>query len=97
MGSQPPAQLSECSAENSRSLDRLRSPKMLDWTWRDLYKAASVELDPTIRRIRVKVAADAIKARASDAGIPSEERRELGNALAILRRLKPELREPQMH
>jgi len=70
---------------------------MLDWTWRDLYKAAIVELDPTIRRIRVKVAADAIKARASDAGIPSEERRELGNALAILRRLKPELREPQTH
>jgi|HubBroStandDraft_6_1064221.scaffolds.fasta_scaffold1081118_1 hypothetical protein len=69
---------------------------MLDWTWRDLYKAAIVELDPTIRKIRVKVAADAIKARASDAGVPAEERRELGHALAILRRLKPEQNEPQL-
>jgi hypothetical protein len=69
---------------------------MLDWTWRDLYKAAIVELDPTIRKIRVKVAADAIKARASDAGVPAEERSELGHALAILRRLKPEQNEPQL-
>jgi hypothetical protein len=63
---------------------------MLDGTWRDLYRAAILELDPALRRIRVKVAADAIKARASDAGVPSDERRELGDALATLRRLKPE-------
>jgi hypothetical protein len=62
---------------------------MLDETWRDLYRAAIIELNPGLRKIRVKVAADAIKARASDTGVPALERRELGNALATLRRLKP--------
>jgi hypothetical protein len=69
---------------------------MLDGTWRDSYRAAILELDPALRKIRVKVAADAIKARASDAGVPACERRELGDALATLRRLKPEMHESQM-
>jgi hypothetical protein len=63
---------------------------MLDGTWRDLFRAAIIELNPGLRKIRVKVAADAIKARASDTGVTIQERRELGDALAMLRRLKPE-------
>jgi hypothetical protein len=62
---------------------------MLDFTWRDLYTAAMVELDPSIRKIRVKAAANAIKARASEAGVSGHERKELGDALATLSRLTP--------
>jgi hypothetical protein len=69
---------------------------MLDGTWRDLYRAAILELDPALRKIRVKVATDAIKARASDVGVSGEERSELGSALATLRRLRPEKPEPRV-
>jgi hypothetical protein len=61
---------------------------MLDFTWRDLYTAAMVEVDPAIRKIRVKAAANAIKARASEGGVSGHEREELGHALATLSRLK---------
>jgi hypothetical protein len=67
---------------------------MLDGTWRDLYRAAILELDPALRKVRVKVAADAIKARASYVGVSGNERSELGSALATLRRLKPEKQKP---
>jgi hypothetical protein len=69
---------------------------MLDGTWRDLYRATILELDPALRKIRAKVAADAIKARASEAGVSADERRELGDALATLRRLKPVQQEPSV-
>ena len=69
---------------------------MLDGTWRDLYRATILELDPALRKIRAKVAADAIKARASEAGVSADERRELGDALTTLRRLKPVQQEPSV-
>jgi hypothetical protein len=62
---------------------------MLDFTWRDLYTAAIVEVDPAIRKIRVTAAANAIKARASEGGVSGHERTEMGDALATLSRLKP--------
>jgi hypothetical protein len=61
---------------------------MLEITWRDLYRAAIIELDPVVREIRVRAAANAIKARASEDGVFGHERKELGNALAMLSRLK---------
>jgi len=69
---------------------------MLEVTWRDLYRIAILEPNPGLQKIRVRVATDAIKARASDAGVPTQERRELGDALATLRRLKPEQHETHM-
>ena len=62
---------------------------MLEITWRDLYRTAIVERDPVVQEIRVRAAANAIKARASEAGVFGHEREELGDALDTLSRLKP--------
>jgi hypothetical protein len=66
---------------------------MVDIAWRDLYRnaivAAIVERDPVVQEIRVRAAANAIKARAAEAGVFRQERKELGDALDTLSRLKP--------
>jgi hypothetical protein len=66
---------------------------MLEITWRDLYRtaiiSAIVEHDPVVLEVRVRAAANAIKARASEDGVLRRERRELGDALDTLSRLKP--------
>ena len=59
-----------------------------DWYWRDLYRDAIFELDPPLLKVRLKVAEDAIKARAFDALVSREERRQLDDALSTIRRLK---------
>jgi hypothetical protein len=56
--------------------------------WRELYKAAMLELIPELLRIRVKIAEDAINARLADPKIPRSERKEIESALSALRRLK---------
>jgi hypothetical protein len=61
---------------------------MSEVTWRELYKAAVLELIPELLRIRVKIAEDAIKTRLADPKIPRSERKEIEDALAALRRLK---------
>jgi hypothetical protein len=61
---------------------------MLETTWRDFYRAAILELDRSLLKIRLKAAEDAINARASDARASREERREMDDALSTLRRLK---------
>jgi uncharacterized protein (UPF0147 family) len=63
---------------------------MVESQWRDLYKAAILELDPKQLQARVKAAEDAINARVSrDARIPRDERRAMDDALSTLRSLKP--------
>jgi hypothetical protein len=58
--------------------------------WRDLYRAALFELDPSKLAERVKAAEDAIQARASlDGKILSDERialQDAMNALSLLKR-----------
>jgi hypothetical protein len=61
---------------------------MPEGTWRELYKAAVLELIPELLRIRVKIAEDAINARLADPKIPRAERKEIEDALSALRRLK---------
>ncbi len=62
---------------------------MVESQWRVLYRAAILELDLKLLSARVKAAEDAINARASsDARIPRDERREMDDALGILRILK---------
>jgi hypothetical protein len=61
---------------------------MFEMTWRDLYRAAMLELNPSLLKARLKAAEDAIVARASDARAPREERKEMDNALSTLHRLK---------
>ena len=61
---------------------------MFETTWRDLYRAAILELNPSLLKARLKAAEDAIGARASDARAPREERKELDDALSTLHRLK---------
>ena len=62
---------------------------MVESTWRDLYRAAILELDPKQLQARVKVAEDAINARASrGARVSRDERREMNDALSTLRILK---------
>jgi hypothetical protein len=61
---------------------------MFETTWRDLYRAAILELNPSLLKVRLKAAEDAIVARASDARAPREERKEMDDALSTLRRLK---------
>jgi len=84
----PAPEFNEHPAEDWRPLDCLRSPKMLETTWRDFYRAAILELDCSLLKIRLKAAEDAINARASDARASLEERREMNDALSTLRRLK---------
>ena len=63
---------------------------MVESQWRDLYKAAILELDPKQLQARVKAAEDAINARASgDARVSRDERRAMDDALSTLRSLKP--------
>ena len=61
---------------------------MFETTWRDLYRAAILELNPSLLKARLKAAEDAIDARASDARAPREERKEMDDALSTLHRLK---------
>jgi hypothetical protein len=61
---------------------------MLETSWRDLYTAAILELNPSLFKARLKTAEDAIVARASDACAPREERKEMDDALSTLHRLK---------
>jgi hypothetical protein len=62
---------------------------MVESEWRDLYKAAMLELDPKQLQARVKAAEDAINARASgDARLSRDERRAMDDALSDLRVLK---------
>jgi hypothetical protein len=61
---------------------------MSEANWRQLYKAAMLELIPELLRIRVKLAEDAINARLADAKIPRRERKEMESALSALRELK---------
>jgi hypothetical protein len=56
--------------------------------WRELYKAAMLELIPELLRIRIKIAEDAINARFADPKIPRGERKEIESALSALRGLK---------
>ena len=61
---------------------------MPEFNWRELYRAAILELDPARLQIRVKLADDAINARLADAQIPRDERRDIDAALSALRGLK---------
>jgi hypothetical protein len=61
---------------------------MPESNWRELYKAAVLELIPELLRIRVKLAEDAIHARLQDAKIPRSERKDIEDALSALRALK---------
>jgi hypothetical protein len=61
---------------------------MAESNWRELYKAAMLELTPELLRIRVKIAEDAMNARLANARIPRSERREIESALSALRGLK---------
>jgi hypothetical protein len=58
---------------------------MPESNWRELYKAAILELIPELLRIRVKIAEDAINARLADAKISRSERKEIEDALSALR------------
>jgi hypothetical protein len=62
--------------------------QMPEVNWRELYKAAILELIPELLHIRVKMAEDAINARLADAKISRNERKEIETALATLRGLK---------
>jgi hypothetical protein len=84
----PAPESNEYPAEDLRPLDCLRSPKMLEATWRDSYRAAILELDRSLLKVRLKAAEDAINARASDARASREERSEMTHALSTLHRLK---------
>jgi hypothetical protein len=61
---------------------------MIETTWRDFYRAAILELDRSLLKVRLTAAEDAINARTSDARACREERREMADALATLHRLK---------
>jgi hypothetical protein len=61
---------------------------MFEMTSPDLYRAAILELNPSLLRARLKAAEDATVARASDARVPREERKEMDVVLSTLHRLK---------
>jgi hypothetical protein len=61
---------------------------MPEVSWRELYRAAILELDPALLQIRVKATEDAINARLTDAQVPRDERRDIEAALSALRGLK---------
>ena len=62
---------------------------MVESQWRELLKAAIVELDPERLQLRVKAAEEAINARASsDARVSRDEQRAMDDALSTLRVLK---------
>jgi hypothetical protein len=78
----------------TRTLNRdgylpFQESQMVESQWRDLYRAAILELDPKRLQARVKAAEDAILARARcEARVSREERREMNDALSTLRILK---------
>jgi hypothetical protein len=84
----PAPELAEYPAEDLRPLDCVRSPKMIETTWRDFYRAAILEVDRSLLKVRLKAAEDSISARASDARASRQERREMADALWTLQRLK---------
>jgi hypothetical protein len=84
----PAPEFNEYPAKDLRPLDRLGSAKMIETTWRDFYRAAILELDRSLPKVRLKAAEDAINARASDARASREERREMADALSTLQRLR---------
>jgi hypothetical protein len=89
MGSTGPSpELAEYPADDLRQFNELRSPKMVQTTWRDFYRAAILEVDRSLLKIRFKAAEDSIGARASDARASRQERREMADALWTLQRLK---------
>ena len=58
-------------------------------SWRDLYRAAVLELNSSLLQIRVNEALAAINARASDGHwVPRDERIDLDEARSTLRELK---------
>jgi hypothetical protein len=61
---------------------------MPEVSWRELYKAAILELIPELLHIRVKMAEDAINARLADGKTSRNERKEIESALSALRELK---------
>jgi len=61
---------------------------MVESQWRDLYKAALLELDPKQLQARTKAAEDVIHARISDARVPRDERMAMEEALLTLSILK---------
>jgi hypothetical protein len=62
---------------------------MVENQWRELYKAAILELDPKLLQVRVKAAEEAIHVRtASGARVTREERRAMDDALSTLQVLK---------
>jgi hypothetical protein len=61
---------------------------MLETTWRDIYRAAILELDRPLHKVRLQAAEDAINARVTDATASREERREMSDTLSTLLRLK---------
>ncbi len=61
---------------------------MIQTTWRDYFRAAVLELDRSLLKVRMKAAEDSIKARASDSRASRQERMEMADALSTLRQLK---------
>jgi hypothetical protein len=61
---------------------------MIESTWRDLYRAAILEVDRSLLKVRLNAAEDSINARASGARASRQERREMADALWSLHRLK---------
>ena len=61
---------------------------MIETTWRDFYRAAILEVDRSLVKVRLNAAEDSINARASDASASRQERREMADALSTLQRLK---------
>ena len=61
---------------------------MIQTTWRDFYRAAILELDRSLLKVRLQAAEDSINARTSDARASRRERRELADALWTLQQLK---------
>jgi hypothetical protein len=61
---------------------------MFESNWRDLYRDAILELDLALLKVRLQIAEDAIKARAYDALVSREERKQMDDALSTIRRLK---------
>jgi hypothetical protein len=61
---------------------------MIQTTWRDFYRAAILEIDRSLVKIRLKAAEDSINARAADARASRQEQREMTDALWTLQQLK---------
>jgi hypothetical protein len=61
---------------------------MFESNWRDLYRDAILELDLALLKVRLQIAEDAIEARAFDALVSREERKQMDDALSTIRRLR---------